>query len=83
MYEYFGVGPKLHNSKAQVFPRFFRWSSRNRISGGKKRTLQDWRLIIESLTETNVSFFFWPSFRYFFLFWFALFFFFFFFLGMN
>lgn len=58
MYEYFGVGPKLHNSKAQVFPRFFRWSSRNRISGGKKRTLQDWRLIIESLTETNVSFFF-------------------------
>ena len=58
MYEYFGVGPKLHNSKAQVFPRFFRWSTRNRISGGKKRTLQDWRLIIESLTETNVSFFF-------------------------
>ncbi|XP_030945395.1 uncharacterized protein LOC115969900 [Quercus lobata] len=55
MYEYFGVGPKLHNSKAQVFPRFFRWSSRNRISGGKKRTLQDWRLIIESLTETNMN----------------------------
>nr|POE67424.1 hypothetical protein CFP56_27356 [Quercus suber] len=27
----------------------------NRVSGGKKRTLQDWRLIIESLTETNMN----------------------------
>ena len=55
MYTYFGVGPEIHEEIAGIFPRFFCWLPKHRLSTPSRRSLEIWRLVIDNLTADDVS----------------------------
>ena len=48
MYEYFGVGPKIWEEVAGIFPRFLRWLPKHHFSTPSKCTLEIRRLVIDN-----------------------------------
>ena len=57
MYEYFGVGPKIQEEVAGIFPRFLNWLPKNHLSIPSRRSLEICQLVIDNLTIDDASFF--------------------------
>ena len=55
MYEYFGVGSKIWEEVAGIFPRFLRWLPKYCLSIPSRRSLEIWRLVIDNLIVDDVS----------------------------
>ena len=58
MYEYFGVGPKIREEVAGIFPRFLCWLPKHHLSIPSRHSLEIWCLVIDNLTIDDVSSFF-------------------------
>ena len=55
MYEYFGIGPKIQEEVASLFPRFLRWLPKYRLSIPSRHSLEIWCLVIDNLTIDDLS----------------------------
>ncbi|XP_030964359.1 uncharacterized protein LOC115985562 [Quercus lobata] len=49
MYKYFGVGPKIQEEVAGIFPRFLRLLPKHCLSPPSRHSLEIWRLVIDNL----------------------------------
>ena len=58
MYKYFGVGPKIQEEVAGIFPRFLRLLPKHCLSPPSRHSLEIWRLVIDNLKIDDVSSFF-------------------------
>jgi len=63
MYKYFGIGPKIREEVAGIFPRFLRWLPKYRLSIPSRHSLEIWRLVIDNLTIDDLSSFFFLLFK--------------------
>ena len=55
MYEYFGVGPEIHEEVASIFPRFLCWLPKHCLFTPSRCSLEIWHLVIDNLTADDVS----------------------------
>ena len=58
MYKYFGVGPKIQEKVASIFPRFLHLLPKHCLSIPSRHSLEIWCLVIDNLTIDDVSSFF-------------------------
>ena len=63
MYEYFGVSLEIREEVAGIFPRFIHWLPKHHLSIPSRRSLEIWRLVIDNLTNDDVSSFFFLLFK--------------------